>query len=480
MRRRLTILLALLMGFVLAALSVAFGRSLAANRQQEMFVDRLRDTSQFADLAQRATSSVAIDALRDDLTRYSDLYGITAAIVGRGGTTWVLAGQIADLTREDAADRIAEAVAGHQSTSPPTIWPWQDGSVVVAVPVLRGDDVVAVAVTISSTTRLRADLGRDLALVVVIDLAVMVVLVALATRLANWVLRPVFVLDSAARQISAGDLSVRVNGSSGPIELRRLLHTFNGMAAAVDLAMQRQEAFVADASHQLRNPLAALVLRLDALAIGLDPPRREQLHLARDECGRLEAILDELLELATAVHVTARPVPFDLAELVTIRLAAWRPLADDRGVQLAAANPAPSPTWALADPVLISSALDAVLDNAVKFTPSGGRVAVEVGEADEGAIVTVADTGPGLRPEDLAHIGDRFWRSATSQNIPGSGLGLSIARTLLRTTGAEISFTPVHPHGLRVVLWLPRDNGGRDRLRLESTSDTTEPGRSGP
>ena len=111
MRRRLTILLALLMGFVLAALSVAFGRSLAANRQQEMFVDRLRDTSQFADLAQRATCSVAIDALRDDLTRYSDLYGITAAIVGRGGTTWVLAGQLADLTREDA-DLVAVELVG--------------------------------------------------------------------------------------------------------------------------------------------------------------------------------------------------------------------------------------------------------------------------------------------------------------------------------------------------------------------------------
>jgi len=342
----------------------------------------------------------------------------------------------------------------------------------VAVPVLRGDNVVAVAVTISSSQRLRADLGRDLALIVVTNLAVMVLLVALAIRLANWVLRPVFVLDDAARRISSGDLSVRVGGASGPVELRRLSTTFNGMAAAVDLAMQRQEAFVADASHQLRNPLAALVLRLDGLAMGLDEPRREQLHLAREECSRLEAILDELLELATAVHVAARPFPVDVADLVSGRVAAWRPMADNRHVHLFQAISTMPTVWALTDPVLISSALDAVLDNAVKFTPAGGRVAVRVGDDDDTATIEVVDSGPGLSAEDLTHIGDRFWRSAASQNIPGSGLGLSIAHTLLRTTGAEIAFEGASPHGLRVTIRMPRTEEGRSDVDVESTSDT--------
>jgi signal transduction histidine kinase len=456
MRRRLVILLALLMGLVLAALSVAFGRSLAATRQQEMFVDRLQDTSQFADLAQQATTSVTIDALRADLARYSDLYGITAAVVGRSGTTWALSGQLADLLQPDVADRIAQAVASHQSSAtPPTLWPWQDTAIVVAVPVLRGDNVVAVAVTVSASDALRSNLSRDLLAIIAIDLAVMVLLGALAMRLANWVLRPVFVLDAAARRISAGDLSVRVGGSSGPVELRRLSNTFNGMAAAVDLARQRQEAFVADASHQLRNPLAALVLRLDALAIGLDEPRREQLRFAREECGRLEAILEELLELATSVRVTARPVPVDLADLVRVRLAAWQPMADRDGIQLSLSMATQSPVLALADPLLISSALDAVLDNAVKFTPAGGHVAARVGADDDFASIEIADSGPGLSPEDLTHVGDRFWRSAASQNVPGSGLGLAIARTLLRTTGAEIAFGAAHPHGLRVSIGLP-------------------------
>lgn len=332
---------------------------------------------------------------------------------------------------------------------------------VVAVPVLRGDDVVAVAVTVSSTERLRTDLGRDLALIIVIDLAAMVLLVALASQLATWVLRPVYVLDDAARRIGAGDLSVRVDRSSGPVELRRLTDTFNAMAAAVDLAHQRQEAFVADASHQLRNPLAALVLRLDALAVGLDETRQEQLRLAREECGRLEAILDELLELATARHVTAHPTRVDLADLVAGRVAAWRPLADARGVNLVEAvdivetGATDETVWAMVDPVLVSSALDAVLDNAVKFTPDGGRVTVHIGATGDAATIEVVDTGPGLNAEDLAHIGDRFWRSAASQNVPGSGLGLSIARTLLSATGSDIAFAAAQPHGLRVTIRMP-------------------------
>ncbi|HEY7224499.1 MAG TPA: HAMP domain-containing sensor histidine kinase [Micromonosporaceae bacterium] len=476
MRRRLVVLLALLMGFVLAALSVAFGRSYAATRQQEMFVDRLQDTSQFADIAQQATTAAALDALRDYLDRYSDLYGITVAVVSPAGTTWALAGRLGDLTRQETTQEFAEAAAGHQSAAPATLWPWQDGVLVVAVPVLRGDTVAAVAITVSSSARLRATLGRDLALIVVIDLAVMVLLVALAMRLADWVLRPVFVLDAAARAISTGDRSVRVGGLSGPVELRRLSNTFNGMAAAVDLAMQRQEEFVADASHQLRNPLVALVLRLDALAIGLDGPRADQVRLAREECSRLEAILDELLELATTVHVAARPRPVDLAELVDVRVPAWRPMADRREVHLFQSISSTPAVWGLVDPVLISSALDAVLDNAVKFTPTSGRVAVRVGEDPDAATVEVTDSGPGLGTEDLTHIGDRFWRSAASQNIPGSGLGLSIAQTLLRATGAEIAFSAATPHGLCVRIRMPRAEPGRDEGPLESAPGVSAAG----
>lgn len=467
------------MGCVLIALSVPFGRSLADGRQQEMFVDRLQDTSQFAVIAQQATTSVALQSLRDDLVRYCDLYGITAAVVGRGGTTWAISGQLPMLDRPDVTELVKQAAAGHQSTRQPTIWPWSaNRPIIVAVPVVRDDNVVAVAVTISSAARLREALGRDLILLVIADLAAMTLLVAGAVRLATWVLRPVFVLDTAAHRISEGELHTRVDAATGPVELQRLATTFNGMAQAVDLAMQRQEAFVADASHQLRNPLAALVLRLDGLEMGLDEARRNQLDFAREEVHRLAGILDELIELATAVHVSARPVTVDVTSLVQSRALAWQPLAQRHGVRLASACHEVSPgvpgtrcpatpgpgdrpaVWSLVDPLLLSSALDAVLDNAVKFTPAGGVATVHVVSEDTSVRVDVVDSGPGLSDEDLTHIGDRFWRSAASQNIAGSGLGLSIARTLLGITGAQLEFAAAVPHGLRATIRLPGTDGG--------------------
>ena len=459
MRRRLIALLFLLLGCVLAALSLPFARSLAEGRQQAMYVDRLQDTNQFAASAQQATTSVDQEALRGDLARYADLYGITAAVISPGGTTWAVAGRREQLRQRPVAERMRQARAGHQSAAPQTIWPWSDQPIVVAVPVVRADNVIAVAVTVSSTGRLRAGIGRDLGLLLAADLAAMVLLVAIAARLATWVLRPVDVLDVAARHISTGALATRVDASTGPVELRRLAATFNGMAQAVELAMQRQEAFVADASHQLRNPLMALVLRLEALAMNLDDQQRQQLEPAREEATRLGVILDELLELATAVHIAAQPDVIDVASLIRARLDAWQPLADRRPVRLH--GPAdPAAVEALADPILVSSALDSVLDNAVKFSPADGEVAVRLAADATTVRIDVIDEGPGLDQEDLAHIGDRFWRSTANQNIPGCGLGLSIARALLDGTGGALTFATVDPHGLHVTLHLPRAAGG--------------------
>lgn len=463
MRRRLIALLSLLLGCVLAALSLPFARSIAAERQQAMYVDRLQDTNQFAANAQQAATSVDQEALRGDVARYAELYGSTAAVISRGGTTWAVAGRLAELDDRRVGERIRQARAGHQSAAPRTIWPWSTQPIVVAVPVVRADNVIAVAVTVSSTGRLRASLARDLGLLLAADLAALVLLVAVAARLATWVLRPVDVLDAAARRISTGALATRVVATTGPIELRRLAATFNGMAQAVELAMQRQEAFVADASHQLRNPLAALVLRLDALAMGLDDERREQLEPAREEATRLGAILDELLDLATAVHIAAQPDVIDVGDLIRARLDAWRPLADRRPVCLtgpAADDAARGPVSALADPVLVASALDSILDNAVKFSPADGEVEVRLAEDDTTVRIDVIDGGPGIDEADLAHIGDRFWRGAAHQNIPGCGLGLSIARAMLDATGGSLGFGTVTPHGLHVTLRLPRAAAG--------------------
>lgn len=146
----------------------------------------------------------------------------------------------------------------------------------------------------------------------------------------------------------------------------------------------------------------------------------------------------------------------DLTALVLARVDAWQPLAARRGVRLACGTPPPARGWA--DPIGVGSALDAVLDNAVKFSPADGTVAVTLQVRKHEVAITVADSGPGLTEEELARVGDRFWRSARHQNVDGSGLGLSIARTLLLAGGGSLEFAAAEPTGLAVTLIVPREH----------------------
>lgn len=224
------------------------------------------------------------------------------------------------------------------------------------------------------------------------------------------------------------------------------------MADNVEDVLEQQRAFVADASHQLRNPLAALMLRIDVLALEL-PEGNEEIGSVKTEGKRLGRVLDDLLDLALAEHAAADLQLTDIGELAAERVEAWRPLADEKGVRLVANCPAVT-GWA--DPVALSSALDAVVDNALKFTPEGEQVTVTAEATGDATVIEVADGGPGLSEEELARIGDRFWRSGRHQNIKGSGLGLSISRALLTAGGGSLGYARREPHGLEVTLRVPR------------------------
>ncbi len=314
--------------------------------------------------------------------------------------------------------------------------------------------MVAVVVTDSPTGRMRSRVLHGWLLIGAGECAAMLVAVGAAFRLTGWVLRPVRVLDAASHDIATGRMKSRVAAASGPPELRRLARSFNEMADNVEEVLEQQRAFVADASHQLRNPLSALLLRIELLALEL-PEGNEEIASVRTEGKRLARVLDDLLGLALAEHAAADLQLTDIAALAAERVGSWRPLADDEGVLLSYEGQRAVTGWA--DPVALSSALDALIDNALKFTPAGERVTVGVAPDGETVRITVCDRGPGLTEDELARIGDRFWRSGRHQNVSGSGLGLSITRALLAGGGATLSFAPNRPHGLRVTVVVPRN-----------------------
>jgi signal transduction histidine kinase len=333
------------------------------------------------------------------------------------------------------------------------VWPWQRRTLAVASPIIRDGDVVGVVLTESPTGALRSRILHGWLLLGAGELAAMAIAVLFAFRLTGWVLRPVAILDRVTHDIATGRMKSRVAAAGGPPELRRLSRSFNEMADNVEQVLEQQRAFVADASHQLRNPLAALMLRIELLGFEL-PEGNQEVASVQDEGRRLAQVLDDLLGLALAEHADADLALTDIAALVGERLGAWRPVGTREGVALEYAGKTAVTGWS--DPVALSSALDAVIDNALKFTPRGGLVRVLVAGEDDEVTVTVFDGGPGLTEEELARIGDRFWRSPRHQNIDGSGLGLSIARVLLAQSGGRLSFAANEPTGLAVTLTVPR------------------------
>ncbi|MET9605513.1 HAMP domain-containing sensor histidine kinase [Streptomyces sp. NPDC006512] len=464
MRTRLLPLLVVLMAGVLLALGFPLAVSLAAGQQQNVIVDRIDDSARFAALAQfvidaEGSGSTGADerreTLQQELARYQELYGIRVGIFSRDDNAMARAPGWWELpdTRE-GRQAFEEALAGRRSHDPPQVWPWQTkGKLLVASPVVLDGDVVAVVVTESPTEQMRARILRGWLYIAAGLAAAMLLAFGAALRLTSWVLKPVRTLDAAAHGIATGRMNSRVAAAGGPPELQRLARSFNEMADNVEEVLEQQRAFVADASHQLRNPLAALLLRIELLALEL-PEGNEEIASVRTEGKRLTQVLDDLLDLALAEHASAEISLTDIGALTAERVAAWRPYAEEKGVRLTETGRSAVTGWA--DPIALSSALDAVIDNALKFTPDGEEVEVSVSAAGRSALVVVADRGPGLTEEELLRVGDRFWRSGRHQNVKGSGLGLSISRALLAGGGGTLSYETNPPHGLRVTVAVPR------------------------
>lgn len=457
MLARLVTILAFLMMCVLLALGFPLAYSVAGQQQETMFSDRLDDTQYAAALAGDGPPDNTPTALGSQLGRYHRLYDITIALVYRDGRSTTQGGEVR--AAGAALGPLQDAWSGRHSADPAMIMPWDDEPMVVAVPVVRSGDVIGAMITVSPTDRLRTDIGWRWGLIGAGELVALFLCLLLAHRMASWMLRPVRALDAVTHTIATGRLDARVSDTTGPPELRRLGSSFNEMADNVEQAMCRQQRFASDASHQMRNPLSAMLLRLDALRLVVpDDPETaglgEEIGAVHEEGKRLTRVLDELLELARAGGHETDPEDVDLVPLTDERVAAWEPNAAAKRIGLDRTGAAE--VRAYTDPTALGSALDAIIDNAIKYSPRGGTVEVRVDDGDDGPAISVTDQGPGLAPEEYERIGDRFWRSPRHQNVEGSGLGLSVARTLIEAAGGGLTLAPAPVQGLRATITVPR------------------------
>ncbi len=455
MRQRLAAIYVLLLAMVLAGLEVPLAITLAARETQTMALDRLSDAVRFAAIAEPALRSTERTQINTELAVYYEYYGISAALVSRDGL--VVTGYPNRSLLDQAAVREAagRALNGEHVGTNRVLWPWQDDPLVVAAPVSLGGEVLGAVVTISPTDRVRGTILNGWLVLAGLGLMAVAVSIFAAEALARWTLRPVAELDLAAHLITEGDYEARAQAYRGPPELRRLATAFNEMADNVEDALERQRAFVSQASHQLRNPLHALQLRVEGLGEDIATPDGKAEHrLAMDETVRLSRILDSLLALARAERGRFQVERVDATRVAMDRVTAWRPLAEQRHIALRYAA-TEIPVWTRAVTTALDQALDALIDNALKFSGAGGRVDVSVHPEGDGVVVHVVDSGPGLSEQERSRATDRFWRAPGAQNVEGSGLGLPIVAVLIEASSGRFELLPATPHGLDAKLWLP-------------------------
>ncbi|WP_046468984.1 HAMP domain-containing protein, partial [Allosalinactinospora lopnorensis] len=322
MRRRLVVVYLSLLVVACLGLALPLCGAIAAGNTADMVMDRSNDTVRFASMAGPALESGETEALRSELDAYDSLYRIRAAVVDHNGDIVVSSRSGFEATAPETAGLIRAGLAGNRGGVDGVLWPWDGRPLVVVEPIARSGEVVGAVITVSPTVALRRATVWQWGIISGGVLVVLVAGIAAAGPLTGWVLRPVRDLDQATRSISEGELTTRVRAESGPPELRDLGESFNRMAETITMLLERQRAFVSYAGHQVRNPLAALRLRVDGLAAHLRGSGTGDHALALDEVDRLTRICDSLLSLA---RTEAAPQPagaVDARAVAELRVAA--------------------------------------------------------------------------------------------------------------------------------------------------------------
>jgi signal transduction histidine kinase len=284
--------------------------------------------------------------------------------------------------------------------------------------------------------------------------------------LAGRALRPIDEITRTTQSIHAGDLNRRI-GYTGPAdEVGRLAQTLDLMLLRLQTAFARERQFTADAAHELRTPLTALKGRI---GVTLSRPRQpaayvETLQEMEQQVNRLIRLSNDLLFMARLEQgrFQVRREPVILAELVDATVAQLRPFATAKSINLLVDIPPDLTTQGNMD--LLLRLLLNLLDNAVKYTPVNGRVTMTAAQQDKMIIIAMADTGPGILPEHLPHLFDRFYRvaedrarSESDNGQGGAGLGLAIAYEIVRTHGGSLTVQSEWGKGTTFVIQLPAD-----------------------
>ncbi len=325
----------------------------------------------------------------------------------------------------------------------------------------RPAGVVQLSIPMSS---LQADIRSIWLLLLTAGLVVALLSVLASVLIARQIIRPIQALTTAANQLAAGDLSTRLDLERQD-ELGELAAAFDHMAAEIGNLLARERAFVANASHELRSPLTAIQLRAELLQRLLPQDERSQRYLAEIEretgyLSRLTAQLLDLTRLDAGAALRAEPQDEAPAQSCSPLLVLSQVsdlmdfVAQEKHIHLHRQLPPDLPDVSISAEQL-EMVVRNVLDNAIKYTPSGGRVWFGAAENAGGVHIEVRDTGIGIPAADLPHVFDRFYRVDKARDRQGAGLGLSLVQAIMARCHGVVAIESREGEGTTVTLTFP-------------------------
>ncbi|MEL0149097.1 MAG: ATP-binding protein [Pontimonas sp.] len=439
------LLLASFLGIVLVALaisSVPFAFFIQTVERERLLTTLERDAFVIAGKAEEALESLSpsdLRPVRDLAQEYRDAGGARVVVTDEQGIVVVTndpeenrAG-VSYLSRPE----FAEATAGQISTGERYSETLGLTLVYVAVPVFSGQNIVgAVRLTFDKDV-IYAEVSRQLTGILIVALTTLALGGALALILSRTLARGIRELEHASEAFAGGDFSARAREDVGPSDIRALAGGFNAMAEKVSALVETQRRFASDASHQLRTPLTALMLRIEGLRESVKPTAKvtERFDALEQEIARLNRLIDGLLALGRAGAEKTPVISVDASTLARERVESWRRLADESGVTVDSH---------IEDNVTITAAetalehiLDVYIDNALAVSPAGSTITVLLTREGSAITLLVQDEGPGVSDEVARRAFDRFWRGGSSYE--GSGLGLAIVKELADASGARVA-----------------------------------------
>jgi two-component system OmpR family sensor kinase len=271
-------------------------------------------------------------------------------------------------------------------------------------------------------------------------------------------LRPIDGISAAAAKISAGDLSQRINVAETESELGRLAGVLNSTFARLETAFAQQQQFTADAAHELRTPVSVILTQTQT---ALTRERtaaeyRETIEACQRASQRMRRLMESLLELARldAGQESLKRVRFNFSKMIADAIESVRPLAEERGVKIL---PELGSLEITGDSERLAQVIANLLANAIQYNPSGGEVRLKLESPPGLAMLTVADTGPGISNQDLPHVFERFYRGDKSRTASNgnAGLGLAIAKAIVEAHGGTMEVASQTGTGTTFTVRLP-------------------------